>query len=573
MASYTESPEKAQAFSAATAEINEVNEALEGYVLDPSRYPNGAADLKTTDDGQFVLIPQPLDTSDDPLNWSPRKKALILTIIAYIASLADYTGGTAILTIIPQSVYVFRGLPMVRTLSANANMEGMAHDSTPRPACHRGKYLHHRVDLEFSSTAHWDMFADLVRACGLFFVALASYLGRLPVTLVFQAIFVGTCAWSAAATAFDSYLAARIINGFFCSVGQGGALIWIKDLFYYHEHPRAINYVEFAIILSPYLGPLITAFIVSQTTWRWAFWLCTILAGISLILVMFLDETLFDRNIPSSKRGPRGSRIQRLLGIEQAKSLKQRSLLQSFMRPIVAVTKIPVLLTITYYFLNFAWVIGVNTTVSIWLTQFYGFGPRGIGTCTPPLIRTYQISITNFPQGFFYFFGIAGPLIGWALGHYLHDYVGRVYALRHHGHIDPEARLIVAYPATLLLFISLLVIGFALEHLWHYMVLALFSGLQCVGVMIVTTAVNAYLLDAYPEGSGEVGAWVTASRNWSGFMATYIQIEWVTAAGPAVAFGIQAGITAGSILLIVFLQVYGKRLRRMQGRMMFGRGK
>lgn len=106
MASYDKPLEKAQAFSAATAEINEVKVALEGYVLDPSKYPNGAAGLKTTDNGQFVLIPQPLDTSDDPLNWSPRKKALMLAIIAYVASLADYTGGTAILTIIPQSVYV-----------------------------------------------------------------------------------------------------------------------------------------------------------------------------------------------------------------------------------------------------------------------------------------------------------------------------------------------------------------------------------------------------------------------------------------------------------------------------------
>lgn len=104
MASSDNYPEKAQPLSAATAEVNEVNEALEGYVLDPSKYANGVARSKTTDDGQYVLIPQPLDTSNDPLNWYPRKKALVLTIIAYIASLADYTGGTAILTIIPQSV-------------------------------------------------------------------------------------------------------------------------------------------------------------------------------------------------------------------------------------------------------------------------------------------------------------------------------------------------------------------------------------------------------------------------------------------------------------------------------------
>ena len=128
MASFHESPEKAQAFSAATTDINEVNEALEGYVLDPS----------------------------NPLNWSPRKKTLILIIIAYIAWLADYVGGTAILTIIPQSVYVFRSLQVVGTLSANTIIEGMAHDPTPRPACCRGKYLHDRVGFQVLLTADWE---------------------------------------------------------------------------------------------------------------------------------------------------------------------------------------------------------------------------------------------------------------------------------------------------------------------------------------------------------------------------------------------------------------------------------
>lgn len=221
-----------------------------------------------------------------------------------------------------------------------------------------------------------------IGACGLFVVALADYFGRLPVTLVFQCIFLATCAWSAAATSYKSYLAARVLNGFFCSVGQGGALMWIKDLFFFHEHPRAINYVEFSIITSPYLGPLITAFIVNGTTWRWAFWLCTILAAIALISVVFvLDETLYTRSGSESESvTTKYSRIQRLAGIEQAKSFRQRSLTQSLIRPVVAITKLPVFLIIVYYFLNFAWVIGVNTTVSIWLTDFYHFTPRGIGT-------------------------------------------------------------------------------------------------------------------------------------------------------------------------------------------------
>ncbi len=102
------------------------------------------------------------------------------------------------------------------------------------------------------------------------------------------------------------------------------------------------------------------------------------------------------------------------------------------------------------------------------------------------------------------------------------------------------------------------------------MVLAVVATLQTVAVIIVTTAINTYLLDAYPEGSGEVSAWLTAARNWSGFMATYIQVPWVAAAGPAKAFGIQAAITFASLAIIIFLQLFGKRIRQWQGRMVFG---
>jgi MFS family permease len=114
--------------------------------------------------------------------------------------------------------------------------------------------------------------------------------------------------------------------------------------------------VEFSIILSPYLGPLITAFIVYKTTWPWAFWVCTILWAIGFILLLFfIDETLFDRHVPASQRVPRGPHWQRTLGIEQAKGLKNRSFFQSVMRPIIAITKIPVFAILVFYFLNFAW--------------------------------------------------------------------------------------------------------------------------------------------------------------------------------------------------------------------------
>lgn len=175
--------------------------------------------------------------------------------------------------------------------------------------------------------------------------------------------------------------------------------MWIKDMFFFHEHPRKINWLEFPIILSPYLGPLITAFIVYKVEWQWSFWTCTVLWGIGVLLIFLLDEPLYDRSIPEGQRYPRKSRWSRIFGIEQWKSRRERSLVQSCGRFLWAITRIPVLLTVIFYFLNFAWVwfktstdalertsaltplqvISVNTTVSIWLTSFYGFNPKDLG--------------------------------------------------------------------------------------------------------------------------------------------------------------------------------------------------
>ena len=147
--------------------------------------------------------------------------------------------------------------------------------------------------------------------------------------------------------------------------------------------------------------------------------------------------------------------------------------------------------------------------------------------------------------------------------------VGEYYMRRHSSHIEPEARLIIIWLASPLMAVSILVLGFAIQHTYHYMVIAVFFAAQVMGIMIATVALDAYLLDAYPEGSGEVGSWITVGRVMGGFMATYIEINWVLKSGPLVALGAQTGITAAASLIILVLGLFGKRIRKAQGRMEF----
>ncbi|KAF2233012.1 hypothetical protein EV356DRAFT_524861 [Viridothelium virens] len=342
--------------------VDEELNALGGQVLDASLYKDGAARLKPTRrDGSTVLIPRPNESLDDPLSWSAAEK---------------------------------------HTLWLQWNVQQYA--------------VQHAVGNIFT-----------LGVSGIFTILLSDHFGGLPVLLVFQCVILWTTAWAAAATELFLFHDCSSLHG----LPSWRCPRWRSRLdqgpFLFHEHSRKINATDLPIILSLYLGPLITAFVTNVTgAWRWSFLIWTI----GFLLILALDKTLYNYNFLSHG--------------QQAKSLPQRS------------------------------------CTHLWLTNFYGFTLKGLG--------------------FFYFFGITGVTNGWFVGHLVHN--------------APKARLIIMHPATLLMAVSLLILGFAVQDHCHYMVLAVFASTQCVGIMVATIAVNAYLLHCIPKSLGE------------GSLATYIQL-------------------------------------------------
>jgi hypothetical protein len=154
-----------------------------GYVLDTEGGDlSGANNTKLAKDGHTILIPQPSDDPEDPLNWSSFKKHLILLIISWAALLPDYGSATGAVTLIPQ-----------------AAIWKMSEDTVN----------HSQVGNVF-----------MLGAGGVFAVAFSAYFGRLPVLFWFLVLGTATAAWCAAAVTFESFMAARILNGFFSTVLQ-----------------------------------------------------------------------------------------------------------------------------------------------------------------------------------------------------------------------------------------------------------------------------------------------------------------------------------------------------------------
>ena len=149
------------------------------------------------------------------------------------------------------------------------------------------------------------------------------------------------------------------------------------------QSSRKINIWAAFIILSPYLGPLFAAFIINTQKWQWAFGVYTIETGLCLIMaILFVDETYYNRRIPVDQQPAKKSRFMRLIGVEQFRTRQLRNTVgQAILRPVKVIMKPTVLLSTIYYCFTFAWVVGINTTLAIFVTPLYDFGPKQIGKC------------------------------------------------------------------------------------------------------------------------------------------------------------------------------------------------
>ena len=240
--------------------------------------------------------------------------------------------------------------------------------------------------------------------------------------------------------------------------------------------------------------------------------------------------------------------------------------------PFSVIVKLPVLLSFGYYIFTFAWVIGLNTQISVFLTnpKLYNFSDKDIGG--KPL-HTYFLNeefLLIFFVGLFYFAPIIATILGELAGHWIHDFAGEIYRRYHAGRFEPEARLLPIYPATLIMILGIVLVGVGLQRVWHYMLIAVSMGLFVFGIMIVTTAINAYVLDCYPEAPGEVSAWINAGRTVGGFILTYFEVVWAETEGTQKTLGIQAAIVLSAVFVFVVpLQVWGSWMRGLQKRIEF----
>ncbi|KAF2396118.1 MFS general substrate transporter [Trichodelitschia bisporula] len=462
-------------------------------------------------DGQTVLIPQPSDDPQDPLNWSWLKKHAVFASLLPGCFLTDWviTWGT---TLFEQQAMDWKmPVPAVaNSISGAIFMQGPG---------------------------------------GLLAVPLVQRYGRLPVLFWSQLLTLICTIGAAQASSYSGFTACRTLQGFFGAPPQVVGLSIIHDMFFFHERARKINLWAFSFLIGPYLGPFISGLLAAKLTWRDNFGVLCGFYGLSVLGILLVgDETLYERESPRKYHihpNPTVERIFRLTGIAGWRDAETRPSVMRVFRDLFGLLLRPYLLLPTFFFVTFItmWTIGLVST----MTQFV----------KPP---PYLFSDTAVAMLFFA--PMIGTLIAEVWGHWFNDFLFERHVRLHGGTYSPENRLWGVYPPWILGMAGLVLFGQTLQHHLSWVGLAFGWALNCFSTLGTTVAISAYILDVFPAHAALASAWINTFRTIGGFCVVYFQMKWVAASGPAMTFGLQAVIVAAFIGPVVLTQVKGAAWRR-----------
>ncbi|KAK4542452.1 hypothetical protein LTR36_006704 [Oleoguttula mirabilis] len=490
----------------------------------------------------IVLVPAPSADPDDPLNWSPARKALsttcmgVYTLMVGIASAAIYS-----------------------VLEPIADATGLT-----------------LADLN-AGTGY--MFLAFGWGC-LFWQPLALQYGKRPVYLISILATLAIQVWAPYTTSNSQWIANKVLQGFFGAPIESLCEISVTDIYFQHERGTYIALYALLLAGSNFFAPVIAGFIADGQGWKWVLYWCAIFCAIGFVfLFFFMEETNYSRpaiigheNEPEvsasasmltdadEKKLPRSPNVEPAeplpetvysrktyfdkIKLWQAADLRKPNHLPGMVaRPLIFLT-FPVIAYAGFsYGSNLVWFNVLNGTASLIL----GGSPY------------------DFPAwavGLSYVSPLVGVAIGSAYTGYIGDRIVLELARRNKGVLEPEFRLWLFLPSPLLVPFGLILWGVGAAHAVHW-----FGCVFAMGVIALTNTLGiqlsvSYCIDSYKDLSGEAMVTVILVRNTMSFAINYGLTPWVTNLGLQNAFIVAAFAGMAQVATFFLLVRYGKTLRR-----------
>ena len=328
----------------------------------------------------------------------------------------------------------------------------------------------------------------------LILAPLSETFGRRILYLTCFTIFVLSQIPTALSPNIGSLIGWRTVSGFFGSVGIANGGGTISDMFHPSERAGVFGWYLLGPLLGPTLGPLFGGVIVEKLSWRWLFWILTIVGFINVLAgYFFLKETyapvvltwrkreLESKQAQNDEEGASEDKVYRIAG-QDDRPLPTR-LGKSIQRPVRILFTQPIVLTMAIY-----QAILFGTTYSLW-TNFeaiYGKSPTGYGFSTTDVGLLYL-----------------GPGLGFLIAvWFIVPNIDRLYnnlTEKNDGKAKPEYRLPLANIGAVVIPISLLWYAWTVEYHVHWFVTILATVVFGLGQITILNTVQNYYIDSFSK--------------------------------------------------------------------------
>lgn len=466
-----------------------------------------------------VLVPQPSDDPNDPLNWSTPWKIACITA----ASMVTFTQGFGPLALAPMF-----------------------------PA------LIHAYESDLAGVVRFTGVCILVLGFSNFiWVPISSSFGRRPVYLLSQLINFGTSIWRARAQTYGSFMGACVVNG----IGAGPAETImpevIADIFFLHDRGKWNTLYWVVYMGSLMVGPIVSGSMTEKYSFRSFWWLNTALLATSFLMVVFMfPETRFNRRVAQDGNTSGSSLDEKITEaqVEQAETpavdadgnkIEQVNTANSTLPKTEGLTATETaardpylgkgtpgkwqwrifqpnahpLQTIIYdlwtpwklfafpivEFAAFVVSWSCSSFLTINLTQ------SQVLAAPPYNFKPQTVGFTNFAV-------MVGAFIGLATAGPLSDWISARSTRRNNGIREPEMRLPAMIPYVIIMFIGNIVVAFGYEHKWRWEVIVII-GYTCAGIQVAALPgiVSTYAVDSYKPVAGSLFVAITVNKNLWGY--------------------------------------------------------
>ncbi|KAL3455689.1 major facilitator superfamily domain-containing protein [Aspergillus heterothallicus] len=494
----------------------------------------------------ILLVPQPSDDPNDPLNWPLWKRDLTLFALSLVSVLCATTSSVMAANTVTLSRYYRKSFMSVALL-------------TGYHLCGTG-------------------------IAGILIVPTARVWGKRHLFVLGHILMVISCAWAGGSGKnYQSLLWSRIFQGVALAPFEALVNASVDDLFYVHQRGKRMALSNVAVFGAAFLTPVAAGKITKELGWPWTFYFIAIFSAAALPLTIFLvPETAFRRQNyldPNYESATESGQVARenadLQEPKQSSTSNGESSLDDAREERSRHKDIPVKVS---YLQTLKLFNGRKTDEQWWKLLLRPFPlflhPAVLWAC---LIQGVIIGWTVFigvtlaaifmsgplwfaedKTGYMYTGAFIGAMVGLVLSGLLSDSMNHLMIKLNKGRYEPEFRILLVIFELIFCGIGMYGFGITANNAAHYGWLPpdIFFCFVVVGMVMGAVASALYIVDAHPNIVIEAFTCMLIFKNIFSFVLTFYTYDWLVEAyvkKPFMAISsIQVAICALSIPMYVF---------------------